>query len=155
MGAWLSSEEFDNKVLPTIVKLFASNDRDIQVGLLQHIDQYGESFTAKLVDEQVDEEPAIRTNTTILLGNIFLHGLCLCYAGEFDRLSLKFNNNLTMPCLRWLLQESELKRQNFCARCFIIYIMTSFVCYYGLLATFKCVALKAPLKVDRERVGLS
>ncbi|KAI3704776.1 hypothetical protein L1987_75005 [Smallanthus sonchifolius] len=63
-------EEFNNKVPPTIVKLFASNDRAIRVGLLQHIDQYVESFTAKLVDEQVDEEPAIRTNTIILLGNI-------------------------------------------------------------------------------------
>ncbi|KAK9061008.1 hypothetical protein SSX86_018188 [Deinandra increscens subsp. villosa] len=118
MGAWLSSEEFNKKVLPTIVKLFASNDRAIRVGLLQHIDQYGESFSAQVVDEQVyphvatgfsdtsaflreltlksmlvlapklsqrtlsgsllkylsklqvDEEPAIRTNTTILLGNI-------------------------------------------------------------------------------------
>ncbi|KAJ0466029.1 putative protein kinase SCY1-SCYL1 family [Helianthus annuus] len=121
MGAWLSSEEFNKKVLPTIVKLFASNDRAIRVGLLQHIDQYGESLSAQVVDEQVyphvatgfsdtsaflreltlksmlvlapklsqrtlsgsllkylsklqvDEEPAIRTNTTILLGNIASH----------------------------------------------------------------------------------
>ncbi|PWA65020.1 protein kinase family protein with ARM repeat domain-containing protein [Artemisia annua] len=121
MGAWLSPEEFNQKVLPTIVKLFASNDRAIRVGLLQHIDQYGESFSAQVVDEQVyphiatgfsdtsaflreltlksmlvlapklsqrtlsgsllkylsklqvDEEPAIRTNTTILLGNIASH----------------------------------------------------------------------------------
>ncbi|XP_076916722.1 uncharacterized protein LOC143576539 isoform X2 [Bidens hawaiensis] len=121
MGAWLSSEDFNKKVLPTIVKLFASNDRAIRVGLLQHIDQYGESFSAQVVDEQVyphvatgfsdtsaflreltlksmlvlapklsqrtlsgsllkylsklqvDEEPAIRTNTTILLGNIASH----------------------------------------------------------------------------------
>ncbi|KAI3519663.1 hypothetical protein L1887_08878 [Cichorium endivia] len=121
MGAWLSPEEFNKKVLPTIVKLFASNDRAIRVGLLQHIDQYGESFSAQIVDEQVyphvatgfsdtsaflreltlksmlvlapklsqrtlsgsllkylsklqvDEEPAIRTNTTILLGNIASH----------------------------------------------------------------------------------
>ncbi|KAK1409274.1 hypothetical protein QVD17_35800 [Tagetes erecta] len=121
MGAWLSPEEFNKKVLPTIVKLFASNDRAIRVGLLQHIDQYGESFSAQVVDEQVyphvatgfsdtsaflreltlksmlvlapklsqrtlsgsllkylsklqvDEEPAIRTNTTILLGNIAGH----------------------------------------------------------------------------------
>ncbi|XP_022764867.1 probable inactive serine/threonine-protein kinase scy1 isoform X3 [Durio zibethinus] len=106
------------KVLPTIVKLFASNDRAVRVALLQHIDQYGESLSAQVVDEQVyphvatgfadtsaflreltlksmlilapklsqrtmsgsllkylsklqvDEEPAIRTNTTILLGNI-------------------------------------------------------------------------------------
>ncbi|QCE12495.1 probable inactive serine/threonine-protein kinase scy1 [Vigna unguiculata] len=118
MGSWLSAEEFNIKVLPTIVKLFASNDRAIRVGLLQHIDQYGESLSPQVVDEQVyphvatgfsdtsaflreltlksmlilapklsqrtisgsllkylsklqvDEEPAIRTNTTILLGNI-------------------------------------------------------------------------------------
>ncbi|ONK72141.1 uncharacterized protein A4U43_C04F16210 [Asparagus officinalis] len=118
MGSWLSTEEFSIKVLPTIVKLFASNDRAIRVSLLQHIDQFGESLSAQIVDEQVfphvatgfsdtsaflreltlksmlilapklsqrtisgsllkylsklqvDEEPAIRTNTTILLGNI-------------------------------------------------------------------------------------
>lgn len=121
MGSWLSTEEFSVKVLPAIVKLFASNDRAIRVALLQHIDQYGESFSAQVVDEQVyphvatgfadtsaflremtlksmlvlapklsqrtisgsllkylsklqvDEEPAIRTNTTILLGNIASH----------------------------------------------------------------------------------
>ncbi|XP_010252046.1 PREDICTED: probable inactive serine/threonine-protein kinase scy1 isoform X1 [Nelumbo nucifera] len=118
MGSWLSTEEFNVKVLPTIVKLFASNDRAIRVGLLQHIEQFGESLSTQVVDEQVyphvatgfsdtsaflreltlksmlllapklsqrtisgsllkylsklqvDEEPAIRTNTTILLGNI-------------------------------------------------------------------------------------
>ncbi|CAL0299982.1 unnamed protein product [Lupinus luteus] len=121
MGSWLSVDEFQAKVLPTIVKLFASNDRSIRVGLLQHIDQYGESLSAQMVDEQiyphvatgfsdtsaflreltlksmltlspklsqrtisgsllkhlsklqVDEEATIRTNTTILLGNIATH----------------------------------------------------------------------------------
>ncbi|KAK4756697.1 hypothetical protein SAY87_006824 [Trapa incisa] len=118
MSSWLPIEDFNVKILPTIVKLFASNDRAMRVGLLQHIDQYGESLSAQIVDEQVyphiatgfsdasaflreltlksmlvlapklsqrtmstsllkylsklqvDEEPAIRTNTTILLGNI-------------------------------------------------------------------------------------
>ncbi|KAF3553740.1 hypothetical protein F2Q69_00017776 [Brassica cretica] len=118
MGSWLSTEDFKVKVLPTIVKLFASNDRAIRVSLLQHVDQFGESMSGQIVDEQVyphvatgfadtstflreltlksmlvlapklsqrtlsgsllkylsklqvDEEPAIRTNTTILLGNI-------------------------------------------------------------------------------------
>jgi SCY1-like protein 1 len=118
MGSWLSTEDFSVKVLPTIVKLFASNDRAIRVSLLQHVDQFGESMSGQIVDEQVyphvatgfadtsaflreltlksmlvlapklsqrtlsgsllkylsklqvDEEPAIRTNTTILLGNI-------------------------------------------------------------------------------------
>ncbi|KAL3653386.1 hypothetical protein CASFOL_003067 [Castilleja foliolosa] len=121
MGSWLSAEEYGLKVLPTIVKLFASSDRAIRVGLLQHIDQYGDSLSSQIVDEQVyphvangfsdtsaflreltlksmlvlapklsqrtvsgsllkflsklqvDEEPAIRTNTTILLGNIAGH----------------------------------------------------------------------------------
>ncbi|KAJ8771162.1 hypothetical protein K2173_023487 [Erythroxylum novogranatense] len=121
MGSWLSAEDFSVKLLPTIVKLFASNDRAIRVSLLQHIDQFGESLSAQVVDEQVyphvstgfsdtsaflreltlksmlilapklsqrtisgsllkylsklqvDEEPAIRTNTTILLGNIASH----------------------------------------------------------------------------------
>ncbi|CAA2957875.1 probable inactive serine threonine- kinase scy1 isoform X1 [Olea europaea subsp. europaea] len=118
MGSWLSTEDFSLKVLPTVVKLFASSDRAIRVGLLHHIDQFGESLSSQVVDEQVyphvatgfsdtsaflreltlksmlvlapklsqrtisgsllkflsklqvDEEPAIRTNTTILLGNI-------------------------------------------------------------------------------------
>ncbi|XP_010540261.1 PREDICTED: probable inactive serine/threonine-protein kinase scy1 [Tarenaya hassleriana] len=121
MGSWLSAEDFSVKVLPTIVKLFASNDRAIRVSLLQHVDQFGESLSGQIVDEQVfphvatgfsdtsaflreltlksmlvlapklsqrtisgsllkylsklqvDEEPAIRTNTTILLGNIANH----------------------------------------------------------------------------------
>ncbi|XP_065870637.1 uncharacterized protein [Euphorbia lathyris] len=121
LGSWLTAEDFTVKVLPTVVKLFASNDRAIRISLLQHIDQYGESLSAQIVDEQVyphiatgfsdasaflreltlksmltlapklshrtisssllkhlsklqvDEEPAIRTNTTILLGNIASH----------------------------------------------------------------------------------
>ncbi|KAG2601581.1 probable inactive serine/threonine-protein kinase scy1 isoform X2 [Panicum virgatum] len=118
MGSWLPADQFSIKVLPTIVKLFASNDRAIRACLLQHIDQFGESLSAQTVDEQVfphvatgfsdttvsireltlksmlvlapklsqrtisgsllkylsklqvDEDPGIRTNTTILLGNI-------------------------------------------------------------------------------------
>ncbi|KAG6404340.1 hypothetical protein SASPL_136586 [Salvia splendens] len=53
MGSWLSPEEYGAKILPTILKLFGSNDRAIRVGLLQHIDQYGESLSAQMVDEQV------------------------------------------------------------------------------------------------------
>ncbi|XP_068647824.1 uncharacterized protein [Aristolochia californica] len=118
MGSWFSPEEFNEKVLSTVVKLYASTDRGVRISLLQHIDQYGESLSAQVVDEQifphvatgfsdlsgflreltlksmlilapklsqrtisgtllkylsklqVDEEPAIRANTTILLGNI-------------------------------------------------------------------------------------
>lgn len=121
IGAWLPTDEFNIKVLPTVVKLFASTDRAIRVGLLQHIDTFGAGLSTQVVDEQifphiatgfadtsaflreltlksmlllapklsqrtitgsllkhlsklqVDEEPAIRTNTTILLGNIASH----------------------------------------------------------------------------------
>lgn len=118
MGSWLPVDDFNVKVLPTLTKLFVSNDRGIRVGLLQHMDQFGSSLSSQVVDEQVfphlatgfsdtsaflreltlkamltlvpklsqrtisgsllkylsklqvDEEPAIRTNTTILIGNM-------------------------------------------------------------------------------------
>lgn len=41
------------QILPTVVKLFASNDRAIRVGLLQQIDQFGSSLSTQVVDEQV------------------------------------------------------------------------------------------------------
>ncbi|KAJ7548604.1 hypothetical protein O6H91_07G018900 [Diphasiastrum complanatum] len=121
MGSWLSNDEFTSKVLPTVVKLFASSDRAIRVSLLQNIESFGNNLSNQIVDEQVfphiasgfsdtsaflreltlksmltlapklsqrtitgsflkhlsrlqvDEEPAIRTNTTILIGNIAGH----------------------------------------------------------------------------------
>ena len=41
------------QVLPAVVKLYASNDRAVRVGLLQHIDQYGDSLSSQIVDDQV------------------------------------------------------------------------------------------------------
>lgn len=41
------------QVLPTLVKLFGSNDRAIRVSLLQHIDQFGDSLSSQIADEQV------------------------------------------------------------------------------------------------------
>ncbi|XP_059640997.1 uncharacterized protein LOC132283117 isoform X2 [Cornus florida] len=41
------------KISGYYIKLFASNDRAIRVGLLQHVDQFGESLSAQIVDEQV------------------------------------------------------------------------------------------------------
>jgi SCY1-like protein 1 len=128
------------QVLPTVIKLFASSDRAIRVGLLQHIESFGGGLSTQVVDEQVfahvatgfadtsaflreltlksmlviapklsqrtltgsllkhlsklqvDEEPAIRTNTTILLGNIASHlneavslFMHLCYVSTLVR----------------------------------------------------------------------
>ncbi|CAI5467360.1 unnamed protein product, partial [Closterium sp. Yama58-4] len=121
LGGWLNQEEFNAKVLPTLVKLFGSSDRAIRVALLQNLDSFGAQIAPNVVEEQVfphlasgftdasallreltlksmlllapklsqrtlggpllkhlsklqvDEEAAIRTNTTILLGNIARH----------------------------------------------------------------------------------
>ncbi|KAI5439750.1 hypothetical protein KIW84_025215 [Lathyrus oleraceus] len=53
MGSWLSAEEFRVKILPTIIKLFASNDRAVRVSLLQHIEQFGESLSTQAVQQAV------------------------------------------------------------------------------------------------------
>ncbi|KAK8575768.1 hypothetical protein V6N12_063427 [Hibiscus sabdariffa] len=77
-GSRLSVEEFYLKVLPTIVKLFASNDRAIRVALLQHIVQYGEPLSAQVVDDQV--YPHIATGfsgTSAFLRELTLKSLLL------------------------------------------------------------------------------
>lgn len=117
----LPAEEYQAKIVPTLVKLFASPDRQVRVTLLQSLDSFAEHLSPAIVDEQVypnvangfgdttpflreltlksmltlipkisqrninssllkylaklqvDEEPAIRANTTICLGNIWRH----------------------------------------------------------------------------------
>ena len=44
---------FEKQVLPSLTKLFASNDRAIRVGLLQHMDQFGSALSPQVADEQV------------------------------------------------------------------------------------------------------
>lgn len=53
---WISISIYNLQILPTIIKLFASNDRAVRVSLLQHIDQFGESLSAQAVDEQVHSQ---------------------------------------------------------------------------------------------------
>ena len=113
----LSDDVFAAKVTPSIVKLFASTDKQLRVALLENLGKFSRHLSDKCVDEtvyervatgftdedaflreltlksalvlapklsqskhqsllkhlsklQVDEEPAIRANTTILLGNV-------------------------------------------------------------------------------------
>eukprot|EP00232_Nephroselmis_pyriformis_P021277 CAMPEP_0182856568 /NCGR_PEP_ID=MMETSP0034_2-20130328/2514_1 /TAXON_ID=156128 /ORGANISM="Nephroselmis pyriformis, Strain CCMP717" /LENGTH=603 /DNA_ID=CAMNT_0024987663 /DNA_START=93 /DNA_END=1900 /DNA_ORIENTATION=- len=118
IGRHLDEATFQEVIVPVLVMLFASQDRQIRMGLLQNIEEYGAVMPEKVVDEQVfphistgftdttaylreltlksmlvlapkmkqatlnnsllkylaklqvDEEPAIRANTTILLGNL-------------------------------------------------------------------------------------
>ncbi|KAK8674825.1 hypothetical protein V6N13_032915 [Hibiscus sabdariffa] len=77
-GSRLSVEEFYLKVLPTIVKLFASNDRAIRVALLQHIVQYGEPLSAQVVDDQVYPHVATGfSDTSAFLRELTLKSLLL------------------------------------------------------------------------------
>ncbi|KAK8674927.1 hypothetical protein V6N13_033003 [Hibiscus sabdariffa] len=77
-GSRLSVEEFYLKVLPTIVKLFASNDRAIRVALLQHIVQYGEPLSAQVVDDQVYPHVATGfSGTSAFLRELTLKSLLL------------------------------------------------------------------------------
>ncbi|KAK8575785.1 hypothetical protein V6N12_063442 [Hibiscus sabdariffa] len=77
-GSWLSVEEFYLKVLPTIVKLFASSDRAIRVALLQHIVQYGEPLSAQVVDDQVYPHVATGfSDTSAFLRELTLKSLLL------------------------------------------------------------------------------
>ena len=113
----LSDDVFAAKVTPSIVKLFASTDKQLRIALLENLGKFSRHLSDKIVDEtvyeraatgftdedaflreltlksalvlapklsqskhqsllkhlsklQVDEEPAIRANTTILLGNV-------------------------------------------------------------------------------------
>ncbi|CAJ2650220.1 unnamed protein product [Trifolium pratense] len=76
MGSLLSAEEFRVEVLPTIIKLFASNDRAVRVSLLQHIDQYRESLSAQAVDEQVYPHVATGfSNTSAFLRELALKSM--------------------------------------------------------------------------------
>nr|CAB3474635.1 unnamed protein product [Digitaria exilis] len=76
MGSWLPADQFSIKVLPTIVKLFASNDRAIRACLLQHIDQFGESMSAQTVDEQVFPHVATGfSDTTVSIRELTLKSM--------------------------------------------------------------------------------
>jgi SCY1-like protein 1 len=65
MGSWLSQDEFNSKVLPTVIKLFASSDRAIRVGLLQHIESFGGGLSTQVVDEQVSYPTYVHQHTRL------------------------------------------------------------------------------------------
>eukprot|EP00887_Chlorella_sp_A99_P002497 scaffold6.g2497.t1 len=98
IGETLNEADHARLVVPIITKLFASSDRGIRRGLLENIFTFGPGLPDKLVEEQiyghvaggftdgnpylreltlksmaVDEEPSIRANTTVLLGNLAPH----------------------------------------------------------------------------------
>jgi len=74
IGKDLESSEFQAKIVPCIVKLFSSNDRNARFKLLSQVENFVEHLSNKIVNDQVfpkiesgflDTEPLIREKTVI------------------------------------------------------------------------------------------
>ncbi|XP_027040753.1 N-terminal kinase-like protein isoform X3 [Pocillopora damicornis] len=121
VGKLLDTDEYQQKIVPCVVKLFSSTDRATRIHLLQQLDNFVQHLKPSTVDEQIfphvalgfgdtipamreqtvksmlllasklsektinnqllkyfaklqmDQEPGIRTNTTVCLGKIAVH----------------------------------------------------------------------------------
>ena len=53
IGARLSDEEYNSKLMPVIVRLFANPDRAIRVCLLDHLPDMIEHLPQKIVNDKI------------------------------------------------------------------------------------------------------
>ena len=53
IGQTLTNEQFQEKVLPTVTRLFSSPDRQIRIQLLSNLQQFEETISNKVADEQI------------------------------------------------------------------------------------------------------
>merc|ERR1719470_616415 len=74
IGKDLDTQEFQTKIVPCIVKLFSSNDRNARFKLLSQMENFVEHLSKNIVNDQVfpkiesgflDSEPLIREKTVI------------------------------------------------------------------------------------------
>lgn len=72
MGKFLSAEEYQQKIIPVIVKMFSSTDRAMRIRLLQQMEQFIQYLNEAAVNSQIfphvvhgftDTNPAIREQT--------------------------------------------------------------------------------------------
>ncbi|XP_034037770.1 LOW QUALITY PROTEIN: N-terminal kinase-like protein [Thalassophryne amazonica] len=72
VGKFLSSEEYQQKIIPVIVKMFSSTDRAMRIRLLQQMEQFIQYLNEAAVNSQIflhvvhgftDTNPAIREQT--------------------------------------------------------------------------------------------
>lgn len=72
VGKFLSSEEYQQKIIPVIVKMFSSTDRAMRIRLLQQMEQFIQYLNEAAVNNQIfphvvhgftDTNPAIREQT--------------------------------------------------------------------------------------------
>ena len=76
IGKDLDTAEYQAKIVPCVVKLFSSNDRNARFKLLSQVENFVEHLSNKIVNDQVfpkiesgflDSEPLIREKTVIAL----------------------------------------------------------------------------------------
>ena len=74
IGKDLDTAEYQAKIVPCVVKLFSSNDRNARFKLLSQVENFVEHLSSKIVNDQVfpkiesgflDSEPLIREKTVI------------------------------------------------------------------------------------------
>ncbi|KAM5249049.1 N-terminal kinase-like protein isoform 8-T8 [Ctenodactylus gundi] len=93
VGKYLSTEEYQQKIIPVVVKMFSSTDRAMRIRLLQQMEQFIQYLDEPTVNTQIfphvvhgfldtnpaireqtvkakDEQGPIRCNTTVCLGKI-------------------------------------------------------------------------------------
>ena len=79
IGRTLSAERYQEMVVPCLVKLFASSDRNARYKLLCQLENFAEHLSDKLVNEQVfpqiqngfmDQQPVIREKTVIAITHL-------------------------------------------------------------------------------------
>ena len=76
IGKFLNTEDYQSKIVPCIVKLFSSSDRNARFKLLTQIEHFVEHLNNKVVNNEVfpqiqngflDKEPIIREKTVIAM----------------------------------------------------------------------------------------
>lgn len=53
LGKLLDEEEYQEKIVPCIIKLFSSTDRATRVKLLDNIDQFSQHLKPEIVNENI------------------------------------------------------------------------------------------------------
>ncbi|KAL4238493.1 N-terminal kinase-like protein [Mactra antiquata] len=72
VGRLLDYDEYQSKIVPCVVKLFSSSDRNTRVKLLQQVDMFVEHLTSQVINEKIfpnitsgflDTNPVVREST--------------------------------------------------------------------------------------------
>ena len=85
IGKYLTSDEYNVQITPSVIKWFASPDRSLRINLLQNLEYFVEHLSPSLINDQIfpnvangflDQSPALRDLTVksmlVLVPKVFL-----------------------------------------------------------------------------------